>query len=78
MTMRTKPDVDTLSIDDLYNNLRVFEAILLELYMLKDHPLKNIEERGIFDSGCSRHMTGNKDHLDDFKECKWGICYLWR
>ncbi|GKD06810.1 ribonuclease H-like domain-containing protein [Tanacetum coccineum] len=25
MTMRTKPDVDTLSFDDLYNNLRVFE-----------------------------------------------------
>ncbi|GJV35502.1 hypothetical protein Tco_1407979 [Tanacetum coccineum] len=25
MTMRTKSDVDTLSIDDLYNNLRVFE-----------------------------------------------------
>ncbi|GKF57981.1 hypothetical protein Tco_0171518 [Tanacetum coccineum] len=25
MTMRTKPDVDTLSIEDLYNNLRVFE-----------------------------------------------------
>ncbi|GKD23379.1 hypothetical protein Tco_1225082, partial [Tanacetum coccineum] len=25
MTMRTKPDVDTLSIDDLYNNLKVFE-----------------------------------------------------
>ncbi|GJV93516.1 ribonuclease H-like domain-containing protein [Tanacetum coccineum] len=25
MTMRTKPDVDTLSIDDLYYNLRVFE-----------------------------------------------------
>ncbi|GKC21148.1 hypothetical protein Tco_1023298, partial [Tanacetum coccineum] len=25
MTIRTKPDVDTLSIDDLYNNLRVFE-----------------------------------------------------
>ncbi|GJS23729.1 retrovirus-related pol polyprotein from transposon TNT 1-94 [Tanacetum coccineum] len=27
-TMRTKPDVDTLSIDDLYNNLRVFEQEL--------------------------------------------------
>ncbi|GJT03250.1 putative ribonuclease H-like domain-containing protein [Tanacetum coccineum] len=37
-----------------------------------DHPLKNIEDRGIFDSGCSGHMTGNKDHLDDFKECKGG------
>ncbi|GJR52985.1 ribonuclease H-like domain-containing protein [Tanacetum coccineum] len=28
MTMRTKPDVDTLSIDDLYNNLKVFEQEL--------------------------------------------------
>ncbi|GJV34932.1 ribonuclease H-like domain-containing protein [Tanacetum coccineum] len=28
MTMRTKPDVDTLSIDALYNNLRVFEQEL--------------------------------------------------
>ncbi|GKD98970.1 hypothetical protein Tco_1382867, partial [Tanacetum coccineum] len=28
MTMRTKPDVDTLSIDDLYNNHRVFEQEL--------------------------------------------------
>ncbi|GJW53002.1 putative ribonuclease H-like domain-containing protein [Tanacetum coccineum] len=38
----------------------------------KDHPLKNMEDRGIFDSGCSGHMTGNKDHLDDFEECKGG------
>ncbi|GJW89424.1 hypothetical protein Tco_0164764 [Tanacetum coccineum] len=30
MTMRTKPDVDTLSIDDLYNNLRVFEQEIQE------------------------------------------------
>ncbi|GJT36678.1 ribonuclease H-like domain-containing protein [Tanacetum coccineum] len=28
MTMRTKLDVDTLSIDDLYNNIRVFEQEL--------------------------------------------------
>ncbi|GKE01030.1 putative ribonuclease H-like domain-containing protein [Tanacetum coccineum] len=33
-----------------------------------DHPLKNMVDRGIFDSGCSGHMTGNKDHLDDFEE----------
>ncbi|GKF96041.1 hypothetical protein Tco_0288776 [Tanacetum coccineum] len=25
MTMRTNPEIDNLSIDDLYNNLRVFE-----------------------------------------------------
>ncbi|GJS02051.1 ribonuclease H-like domain-containing protein [Tanacetum coccineum] len=29
MTMRTKLDVDTLSIEDLYNNLRVFEQELI-------------------------------------------------
>ncbi|GJX76552.1 ribonuclease H-like domain-containing protein [Tanacetum coccineum] len=39
-------------------------------FVRTDHPLKNMEDRGIFDSGCSRHMTGNKDHLDDFEECK--------
>ncbi|GKC49415.1 putative ribonuclease H-like domain-containing protein [Tanacetum coccineum] len=38
----------------------------------EDHPLKNMEDKGIFDSGCSGHMTGNKDHLDDFEECKGG------
>ncbi|GKF60977.1 ribonuclease H-like domain-containing protein, partial [Tanacetum coccineum] len=34
--------------------------------------IHNMEDRGIFDSGCSRHMTGNKDHMDDFEECKRG------
>ncbi|GKF87297.1 hypothetical protein Tco_0258174, partial [Tanacetum coccineum] len=29
-----------------------------------DHPLKNMVDRGIFDSGCSGHMTGNKDQLE--------------
>ncbi|GJV73818.1 putative ribonuclease H-like domain-containing protein, partial [Tanacetum coccineum] len=41
-------------------------------FIRTDHPLKNMEDRGIFDSGCSGHMTGNKDHLDDFEECKGG------
>ncbi|GJV31863.1 putative ribonuclease H-like domain-containing protein [Tanacetum coccineum] len=27
-------------------------------------------DRGIFDSGCSGHMTGNKDQLEDFEEFK--------
>ncbi|GJX04936.1 retrovirus-related pol polyprotein from transposon TNT 1-94, partial [Tanacetum coccineum] len=41
-------------------------------FIRTNHPLKNIKDRGIFDSRCSGHMTGNKDHLDDFKECKGG------
>ncbi|GJT93588.1 ribonuclease H-like domain-containing protein, partial [Tanacetum coccineum] len=41
-------------------------------FIRTDHPLKNMGDRGIFDSGCSGHMTGNKDPLDDFEECKGG------
>ncbi|GKB90432.1 ribonuclease H-like domain-containing protein, partial [Tanacetum coccineum] len=37
-----------------------------------DHPLKNMVDRSIFDSGCLRHMTGNKDQLEDFKEFNGG------
>ncbi|GJT24505.1 ribonuclease H-like domain-containing protein [Tanacetum coccineum] len=33
-----------------------------------DHPLKHMEHRGIFDSGCSGHMTGNKAHLEDYQD----------
>ncbi|GKF83245.1 hypothetical protein Tco_0244901, partial [Tanacetum coccineum] len=40
--------------------------------MLKEHPLKNMVDRGIFDSGCSGHMTGNKDQLEDFEEFNGG------
>ncbi|GJW60637.1 ribonuclease H-like domain-containing protein [Tanacetum coccineum] len=38
----------------------------------QDHPLKNMVDRGIFDSGCSGHMTGNKDQLEDFEEFNGG------
>ncbi|GJV05825.1 putative ribonuclease H-like domain-containing protein [Tanacetum coccineum] len=39
---------------------------------LPEHPLKNMVDRGIFDSGCSGHMTGNKDQLEDFEEFNGG------
>ncbi|GJT84012.1 ribonuclease H-like domain-containing protein [Tanacetum coccineum] len=38
----------------------------------KEHPLKNMVDRGIFDSGCLGHMTGNKDQLEDFEEFNGG------
>ena len=40
---------------------------------MQEHPLKNMEDKGIFDSGCSGHMTGNKNHLKDFQEFKGGF-----
>ncbi|GKD73026.1 hypothetical protein Tco_1331308, partial [Tanacetum coccineum] len=33
-----------------------------------DHPLKHMKHRGIFDSGCSGHMTGKRAHLEDYQE----------
>ncbi|GKD57422.1 hypothetical protein Tco_1290809, partial [Tanacetum coccineum] len=52
--------------------IMIVDQLLLELCMLKDHPLKNMIDRGIFDSGCSGHMIGNKDQLEDFEEFNGG------
>nr|GEV05391.1 putative ribonuclease H-like domain-containing protein [Tanacetum cinerariifolium] len=35
----------------------------------EEHPFPDAEDEGIFDSGCSRSMTGNKERLDDFQIC---------
>nr|GEY09989.1 ribonuclease H-like domain-containing protein [Tanacetum cinerariifolium] len=36
----------------------------------KDDPHKALKDKGIVDSGCFRHMTGNKAHLADYQEFK--------
>nr|GEV86607.1 hypothetical protein [Tanacetum cinerariifolium] len=36
----------------------------------EEHPFPDAEDEGIFDSGCSRSMTGNKERLDDFQDFK--------
>ncbi|GKB36733.1 hypothetical protein Tco_0881675 [Tanacetum coccineum] len=42
-------------------------------FIRTDHPLKNMVDRGIFDSGMLGHMTGNKDQWRIFKEFNGGI-----
>ncbi|GJY09209.1 ribonuclease H-like domain-containing protein [Tanacetum coccineum] len=106
LIMRTKPGIDTLSFDDLYNNRRVFESdvkgstasssspkqsgicddeakttmlswltavqaqTLEELFVSKgEGALKN---KGIVDSGCSRHMTRNKAYLAEYQDYNGG------
>ncbi|GJZ46396.1 hypothetical protein Tco_0593992 [Tanacetum coccineum] len=34
----------------------------------RGNPQQALKNKGIFDSGCSRHMTGNKDFLIDYQE----------
>ncbi|GJX36546.1 putative ribonuclease H-like domain-containing protein [Tanacetum coccineum] len=47
------------------------------LYMLKrfdyGNPQYTLQDQGIFDSGCSRHMTGNKSFLTDYQEIDGGF-----
>ncbi|GJV73306.1 hypothetical protein Tco_1493301 [Tanacetum coccineum] len=54
---------------DYYEKKMAREA---EFKKQRDHPLKNMVDKGIFDSGCSGHMTGNKDQLEDFEEFNGG------
>ncbi|GJV07934.1 ribonuclease H-like domain-containing protein [Tanacetum coccineum] len=48
------------------------KVVLDQFNLMLEHPLKNMVDRGIFDSGCSGHMTGNKDQLEDFEEFNRG------
>ncbi|GJS53042.1 copia protein [Tanacetum coccineum] len=113
LIMRTKPGVDSLSFDDLYNNLRVFEndvkgstassssynmlfardawnmeikmgaewkeardskslgdQLMEKVSIGPDYPHRALKNKGIVDSGCSRHMTGNKAYLANFSDFK--------
>ncbi|GJU85519.1 putative ribonuclease H-like domain-containing protein [Tanacetum coccineum] len=38
----------------------------------KGNPQQDLQEKGVIDSGCSRHMTGNMSYLTDFEEIDRG------
>ncbi|GJY16890.1 ribonuclease H-like domain-containing protein, partial [Tanacetum coccineum] len=38
----------------------------------RGNPQQALNNKGIFDSGCSRHMTGNKDFLTDYQDIDGG------
>ncbi|GJR23687.1 hypothetical protein Tco_0972214 [Tanacetum coccineum] len=43
-----------------------------KVYTVKDNPHRTLKNKGIIDSGCSRHMTGNKAYLADFQDFNGG------
>nr|GEV06331.1 ribonuclease H-like domain-containing protein [Tanacetum cinerariifolium] len=43
----------------------------------KRNPQHALKDKGVIDSGCSRHMTGNISYLSNFEELNGGICCLW-
>nr|GEV79643.1 hypothetical protein [Tanacetum cinerariifolium] len=51
---------------------KVLLDLCLILVDLQENPFSDAEVEGIFDSGCSRSMTGNKERLDDFQAFQGG------
>ncbi|GJS82676.1 putative ribonuclease H-like domain-containing protein [Tanacetum coccineum] len=37
------------------------------------NPQQDLKDKGVIDSGCSRHMTGNRSYLTDYKEIDRGF-----
>nr|GFB95618.1 hypothetical protein [Tanacetum cinerariifolium] len=44
----------------------------VELNKQKDNPYQTLKGKGIVNSGCSRHMTGNKTYLVDYQDFNGG------
>nr|GEW28140.1 ribonuclease H-like domain-containing protein [Tanacetum cinerariifolium] len=42
------------------------------LFDVQGNPHQNLKDKGVIDSGCLRHMTGNISYLSDFKEINRG------
>nr|GFB95588.1 hypothetical protein [Tanacetum cinerariifolium] len=41
-------------------------------YSPSEHPFPDAKDERVFDNGCSRSMTGNKERLDDFQVFQGG------
>nr|GEW05838.1 ribonuclease H-like domain-containing protein [Tanacetum cinerariifolium] len=62
---RNKLEIETLSLDDLFNNLKAYES--------KGNPQQDLKDKGVIDNGCSRHMTGNISYHTDYEEIDGGF-----
>ncbi|GKE80880.1 hypothetical protein Tco_1550880 [Tanacetum coccineum] len=57
------------------NKGNVVKASACWVWRLKqeDNPQQDLKDKGVIDSRCSRHMTGNKSYLTDYKEIDRGF-----
>ncbi|GKD44381.1 hypothetical protein Tco_1269026, partial [Tanacetum coccineum] len=48
------------------------KAVLNVVKGNQGNPQMDLQDQGVIDSGCSRHMTGNMSYLTDFEEIDGG------
>ncbi|GJU43250.1 putative ribonuclease H-like domain-containing protein [Tanacetum coccineum] len=72
--MEIVPD-DKVAIDTI--PLATKSPIIIDYKIIKEgkmgNPQQSLKNQGIFDIGCSRHMSGNKDFLTDYQELDGGF-----
>ncbi|GJU08762.1 ribonuclease H-like domain-containing protein [Tanacetum coccineum] len=49
---------------------------LLSYFFVHCNPHLELKDKGVIDSGCSRHMTGNRSYLTDYEEINGGLLTL--
>ncbi|GJW06234.1 hypothetical protein Tco_1568657 [Tanacetum coccineum] len=73
-TPREKVKNQSTNSQNLRLTTKSWEISLMKEHVLSvgDNPHRNLQNKGIIDSGCSRHMTGNKAYLADFQDYNGG------
>ncbi|GJY43481.1 ribonuclease H-like domain-containing protein [Tanacetum coccineum] len=73
-TVRVK---DTTARDraviQVYNGLDPQKSLILLFYVRGNPHQKEYKEKGVIDSGCSRHITGNKCYLTEYEDYDGGF-----
>nr|GEU60421.1 hypothetical protein [Tanacetum cinerariifolium] len=68
--MPSRPDLSFVGLDDSVLKFAISETVT------SGNPQYTLQDQGIFDSGCSMHMTGNKSFLTDYQENDGGFVFL--
>nr|GEV79934.1 hypothetical protein [Tanacetum cinerariifolium] len=55
-----------------FHEKRIAKHVALNKSKNKDNPHQTLKRKGIVDSGCSRHMTGNKAYLVEYQDFNSG------
>ncbi|GKA28534.1 putative ribonuclease H-like domain-containing protein [Tanacetum coccineum] len=69
--MPPTPDLSFTGLDEFVNK-PVVENKKSDEEVSKGNPQMDLQDQGVIDSGCSRHMTGNMSYLTDYEEIDGG------
>ncbi|GJY33152.1 hypothetical protein Tco_0417621 [Tanacetum coccineum] len=68
-----RENVTTVGLKAVVNDNKGNEANDVKASACWGNPQLELQEKGVIDSGCSRHMTGNKSYLSDYEEIDGGF-----